>query len=429
MSYKTDRLIDLFPEVYAARERESLLYKLLNAVGAELIAADESIKQLLKSHWVDYAGGQALDGLATIYGVGRRRLRDGSLESDEAFRRRLKSIVPLFIGGGTKRAVIGAVRSALGLPFDLDQLNLPPGFEALRQDIEALIRLEEFSPKGERVINKMVTEVDEASELRLILDIESVGEGRPTVLWKFTVGGGHILSLERLPDEDNPDPAGVKSIESLIIPAGETLTLSAQPDGRLNAVLGLVDLSAQFTNLDGKTPAILPEVPGQHSEWRFRAQSGLFDISSFDDDNSFDLPLFEVEMSWLRYEPLTFDVHVPYFLQKAVADLAALYNYTGKLFVFEGLPLEAIVQVVNQTRAAGVRARVQFSLNFLEVHDQHEQLLFQGLYALQEDAAGHDVLVVSSVNEASEQHDVSEMLIIGGVFDVSPFDQGHGFSE
>ena len=138
MSYKTDRLTDLFPDAYAARDGESLLYKLLDAVGAEFMGADEAIKRLLKSHWVDYAEGAALDGLAATFGVSRRRLRDGDLEDDDGFRQRLKSIVPLFAGGGTRRAVIGAVRSALGLPFDLNQLNLASGFAALQRAIEDL---------------------------------------------------------------------------------------------------------------------------------------------------------------------------------------------------------------------------------------------------------------------------------------------------
>src|SRR5215218_6552847 len=98
MSYKTERLTDLFPDAFAAGDRESLLYKLLDAVGAEFMDADEALKRLLKSHWVDYAEGAGLDGLAATFGVTRRRLRGGDLESDDAFRQRLKSIVPLFAG-------------------------------------------------------------------------------------------------------------------------------------------------------------------------------------------------------------------------------------------------------------------------------------------------------------------------------------------
>jgi len=146
MSHKTQSLVDLFPDVYAARERESLLYKLLDTIGAEMMTADDKIKNLLKSHWVHYAQAEALDRLASIYGISRRKLRNGSLESDVAFRLRLESTVPLFTGGGTVNAIKGAVRSALGLPFNLDQLKLPSDFSALRDEIEALVSVHEFSP-------------------------------------------------------------------------------------------------------------------------------------------------------------------------------------------------------------------------------------------------------------------------------------------
>jgi hypothetical protein len=429
MSYKTDRLIDLFPDAYAARDRESLLYKLLDAIGAELLQADEAIKGLLKSHWVDYASGPALDGLAAIYGVERRRVRGGELETDAAFRQRLKAVVPLFTGGGTRQAVIGAVRSALGLPFDLAQLHLPPGFEALRQDIENLIRIEEFSPKGERVVGRDLTEVHGSSELTLAIDIPSVRGERPTIHWQFTLGGGRGLELTVQPDDQAAATLGIRADAGLVIPPGETLVLTALDGGRLSAVVGFQELATHFTNLDGTTPALLPQVPVGRSVWAFRARSGTFDLSLFDDVNTFDLPTFEVELSWLRYEPLTFDVHVPYFVQKAVADLKALHKYPGNLFVFEGLPLEALVEVVHQTRAAGVRGSVQFSLNFLDVHDQREQCNIDGLHALVEPMEVREELTVSSVNDVRERQEMHETLVIGGVFDISPFDLGHGFVE
>src|SRR5260370_30595568 len=117
MSYKTDRLVDLLPDAYAAAERESLLHQLLDVVGAELMVADAAVKRLLKSHWVDYATGAALDGLGAIYGVARRSLRDGSLETDAAFRQRLRSVVLLFTGGGTHPPGKGARRAPPPPPF------------------------------------------------------------------------------------------------------------------------------------------------------------------------------------------------------------------------------------------------------------------------------------------------------------------------
>lgn len=432
MSYKTDRLTALFPEAYAADDRESLLYKLLDAVGAEFMGADDAIKRLLKSHWVDYAEGAALDGLAATFAVSRRRLRGGDLEGDAAFRRRLKSIVPLFAGGGTRRAVIGAVRSALGLPFDLDQLNLGPEYAALRRDIEALIRLEEFSPKGERILGSDVSEVlvdgRPISEVLLEINLPSVGQQRPAIRWQFTQGGARDLALLVTP-LGGGEAQGIRSVEALVIPPGETLVLTAVENGRLSAAIGFTELAGSFTNLDGSAPALLPQVPEGGSQWRFRADSALFDISLFDEVNTFDLPLFAVEMSWQRYEPLTFDVHAPYFLKEAVAALAAFYNYPGSLFVFEGLPVEALVDVVDQTRAAGVRGSVQFSLNFLDVHNHREQLLLDGVHSITEVQDAGEALTATSVNDNAEDQDMRETLVIGALWDFAPFDQGHGFVE
>ena len=433
MSYKTERLTDLMPEAYAAGDRESLLYKLLDAVGAEFMAADAAIKRLLKSHWVEYAEGAGLDGLAATFGVTRRRLRGGDLESDAAFRQRLKSIVPLFAGGGTRRAVIGAVRSALGLPFDLDQLNLGTDYAALRSDIENLIRLEEFSPKGERILGGDVAEIlvdgRPASEVAIDINLPSVGAQRPAIRWQFTQGGARELALVVTPLAPGGTVQGIKSLEALVIPPGETLVLTAVENGRLSAAIGFTELAASFTNLDGSTPAVLPQVPEGGSRWSFRAQSGLYDISLFDDANTFDLPLFAIELSWQRYEPLTFDVHVPYFLKEAVAGLAAFYKYPGSLFVFEGLPVEALVEVVDQTRAAGVRGSVQFSLNFLDVHSQSERFTVDGQHTIAERMDVTEALTATSVNDNAEDQDMRETLVIGAVWDISPLDQGHGFIE
>jgi hypothetical protein len=421
MSEKTGRLVELFPDAYAATETESLLYKLLDAIGAEFMVADEAVKRLLKSHWVDYADGAALDGLGAIYGVGRRLLLGGTPETDEAFRLRLKSVVPFFTGGGTVRAVRGAVRSALGLPFDLDQLNLPPGYEALRQDLERLVVVEEFSPTVERVLEDAVVPVGGASELTLVVDIPTVEEDRPRIVWTFTAGGGRLLSLELVGAN-----AGVKAEPDLVVPVGKSLVLSAEENGRLSAAIDLDDVTRYFTNLDGTVPAILPDVPAQRSEWTFRARSGVHDIGAFDTD-TFDLPLFRVELSWLRRQPLTFDVHVPYFLQDVVETLRQRHGYTGELFVFQGLPPEAIQQVVDQTRASGVRGSVQFSLDFFETHEQHEQLALEGAHRLAEDAGMSETLAVGSVDARVETHDVGEVFALGGIFDVATFDAAFVF--
>jgi hypothetical protein len=423
MSYKTEELTRLLPDAYATDDAESLLYKLLDTAGAELMVADEKLKALLKSHWVDYASGPALDGLGAIFGVERRELQIGGLEDDDQFRLRLKAVVPLFTGGGTVKAVLGAVRSALGLPFDLDQLNLPRAQAALREDIEKLVTLTEFSPKSERLVENAVSETDGASELLMVVEVSTVSEDIPRVEWTFLTGGVRLLSLERL-----DTGTGVKSDEALVVPRGGILVLSADEHGRLIATIGAEDVSELFTNLDGTTPALLPEVPQHRTEWRFRAQSGLYGIGVFDGDDTYDLPSYQVVMSFTRHELLTFDVHVPYFLKNSVDALRERHDYDGDLFVFQGLPHERIQEVVDQTRAAGVRGNVIFTLDFYETHDHlEERFATLAVHRASENMAADDALTLGSINREAEDQDMEEVFVIGGVWDVAAFDGSFGF--
>jgi hypothetical protein len=423
MSYKTEELVKLLPDAYASDDAESLLYKLLDTAGAELMVADEKLKALLKSHWVDYASGPALDGLGAIFGVERRELQIGGLEDDDQFRLRLKAVVPLFTGGGTVKAVLGAVRSALGLPFDLDQLNLPRAQAALREDIEKLVTLTEFSPSSERLVENAVSETGGASELLMVVEVSTVSEDIPRVEWTFLTGGGRLLSLERL-----DKGTGVKSDEALVVPRSGILVLSADEHGRLIATIGAEDVSELFTNLDGTTPALLPEVPPHRSEWRFRAQSGLYGIGEFDGDDTYDLPSYQVEMSFTRHERLTFDVQVPYFLKNSVDALRERHDYDRDLFVFQGLPHQRIQEVVDQTRAAGVRGNVIFTLDFYETHDQREERCATlAVHRASENMAADDALTLGSINREAEDQDMEEVFVIGGVWDVAAFDGSFSF--
>lgn len=424
MSYKTDRLIDLLPDVYAASDPESLLYKLLDTIGAELMTADEAVKWLLKSHWVNYAEGEALDALGSIYGMTRRQQANGTLESDAAFRLQLKSVVDLFVGGGTIQAVKGAVRSALGLPFNLNQLNLPDSYSKFQAELEELVRIVEFSPTGSSIVGAVNSEVNDATELILEIAAASVQESSPEIHWQFLNGSGRQLTLERLGSTQ-----GIRSKDTLVIPSGSTLILSSEPNGSLSALVDGQDVDDQFTNLDGSTPARLPTIPRANSQWRFRAQSALFDLGMFENE-TFDLPQFSVEFRWVRYQPLTFEVYVPYFLAEAVQALIQRYGFPGTaddILKFKGLPREQIQTVVNQTKAAGIRGSVQFSLNFSEIHQQTDRLQIWGMHQTQENANASDSLDLGSFNREIESHTVNEVFMLGGIFDVSTFDTNYGF--
>ena len=430
MSFKTDRLAALFPEVYAAREGGSLLHRLLDAVGAELTRADEAVKALLKSHWVDYAQDGALDGLAATFGVERRRLADGTLEQDEPFRRRLKGVVPYFTGGGTVRAVAGAVRSALGLPFDLEQFRgeiaapgADPGqLDALVEGLAQLVRVQEFSPRRESVLSGPVTRNAAGTEVTVEVAFASVFQVYPRIEWTFTGGGGRFLTVQRLDSGE-----GVKSLGALRVAPGETLVLTADGTGALRASIGVLDVTSHFTAWDGTLPPRLPALPGTTTQWKLTSRAGTFDLSTFDDPEGFDSPDFSVRFEWMRFEPLSFDVIVPYFVQAAVESLQERTGYKGKLFQYQGLPLEVIQRVVDQTRAAGVRGVVHFSLNFTEDQAAREQLAGTLEHRWTESQDAREDLTVGSVTNLAETQDMAESFALGGVFDVSTFDGSFGF--
>lgn len=345
---KTRRLADLLPDVYATDDAGSLLFRLLDVIGAEMTVAGDGVLRMLKSHWVDYATGSALDGLAAIFDLRRRRLADGTPEPDASFRARLRSVVPLFTGGGTVAAVRGAVRSALGLPFDLGTLPLP---DALRTDLESLVTIAENIEAVDRVVGDAVASGD-AAQVRMTVRAESVVDSYPSLVIVARAATGWSVRVERV------GAPAIQTVEDFSLPPDVPLALTDAGGGVLRAQLGENVVTSSFVSLDGTSPVRLPIVPGgRTSEWLISIRGASFDLGVFD-DNSFGPPDLHVELSIGRARPLTFEVHIPADFPAAVEALRVRHNYAGPLFLFEGLPREAIQQVVDDTRAAGVQGVV-----------------------------------------------------------------------
>jgi hypothetical protein len=105
-----------------------------------------------------------------------------------------------------------------------------------------------------------------------------------------------------------------------------------------------------------------------------------------------------------------------------VDQLVQRYGYTGEVFVFQGLPLEVIPQVVDQTRAAGVRGGLHFSLEFLEDHRQRDRARLHAVHSVAEDADAADRLTMGSFSTAVEDQDADDRFGLAAPFDVSTFD-------
>ncbi|HZW54523.1 MAG TPA: hypothetical protein VFF00_10825 [Candidatus Elarobacter sp.] len=422
MSFKTDRLTALFPDAYAASDTGSLLYTVLDAVGAEFMHADESLKALLKSHWVRYAPGDALERLAAGFGVTRATMRDGTPETDDAFRTRLMAVVPMFTGGGTVQAVKGAVRAAIGLPFDLSTLGITD--DALLGDIENVVALREFSPEIHRITGVASGVVNGALEVVLNVALPSVGNSLPRIVWTMAADAARRISVERVDTHQ-----GVRSLDAFLVPPAGVLVLTANARGELSALLNNADVTASFVNLDGSPNPKLPEVGSAPGDWKFRAYGATYDLSVFDAGEAFDAPSgFAVELSRLRLQPLTFDVEVPYFVADAVDALRRSRGYAGDILVYQGLPLDKVQGVIDQTKAAGVEGHIQFSLRFAE--DQDPRDASTRIAGLRRDAERQDAsesFLLANVQAAVERQEQNEHFALGGVFDISTFDKSFGF--
>jgi len=440
MSFKTDRLVALFPDVYAAREGDSLLHRILDAFGNELLHADTAVKDLLKSHWIDYAKVGGLDGLGALFDVSRRLLPDGTPEGDDTFRPLVKATVPSFIGGGTVEAIKGAVRAALGLPYDLMLLqrqlagpsgNLSKGISDLVTGLATLVQIEEFSPKTEVVLGS-ASPTATGSTTALDLNFSTVQPVAPRIEWTFTQGGGRRLSLVR-----QDTGAGIVSMGDFEVPQGATLVLAGEGTAQFSASVGTTDVSSSFVDVDGTSPPQLPEVPAGGSKWIFTAAGAAeFDISAFDRGETFSAAAFSVLMEWIRYQPLMFDVVVPYFVDAAVKRIVAGTGYESRFKVFKGLSLDAIQKVVDGARAAGVQGMVQYSLSLpgesSEKTPWEDQAATDTFSAVIESdrTETHDAdeaLAVGAFDSALEMHNATEHFAIGGVFNVSVFDGSFGF--
>ena len=446
MSFKTDRLAALFPDAYASREGASLLRGVLDALGLELMRGDAAVKDLLKSHWIDYATRGGLDGLGALLGVQRRLLPDGTPEGDDTFRPLLKSTVPSFIGGGTVEAVKGAVRAALGLPYDLALFRQqlvggagpasvagPAGLAitALIDGLAGLVQIEEFAPKLEVVLGTAAPAVG-GSSVTLDLDFPTIDPQPPRIEWAFPQGGGRLLSLVQ-----QASGAGLRSRGNFEVPPGATLLLAGATPASFSASIGSADVTAQFVAADGVSAPALPKVPSGPSKWIFSAGRGAaFDASAFDQNQVLDAAGFTVRMQWLRLQPLVFDVVVPYFVDAAVQRLLAGTGFEKRFTLFKGLSLDAIQRVVDSRRAAGVRGMVQYAVRLpgesTERKPWDDQAATDTFSATLDGRLldAHEVdeaLNVGALDSETEVHDTTERFVIGGVFNVAVFDGAFGF--
>ena len=149
MPTKTDRILSYLPHTFRALPPPTALYSVVDALGNELLHAENSLAAVMLAHWVDHAdkGADLIEDLACIaalYGLsprGNPEPASGQMtcpswisdETVEEFRQRLKRHVRTFIEGTTTvQGVLRVTAEALGLEIadayaDMDTWWTRPG--------------------------------------------------------------------------------------------------------------------------------------------------------------------------------------------------------------------------------------------------------------------------------------------------------------
>lgn len=107
---KIDFVLDRFPDDIYYKEADGNLYKLIFGITEELDTFMNQVETVRNSRYVDFATGIDLDKLAVLLNMVRF-----NTETDDQFRRRIKSKVPSFIGGGAISAIKQVVSTFLGV--------------------------------------------------------------------------------------------------------------------------------------------------------------------------------------------------------------------------------------------------------------------------------------------------------------------------
>ena len=301
---RTRRIVDRLPGFYRAWDPESVMYKVLFAVGVGLSEPHGDLSIIMKSHWVDTAFTTDLDLLGSIFDLSRNRN-----EADEAYRVRIKNAVQGFKGGGTKESIVALMGVFLGL----------------RPDERIEVR---ENPPRPLQIEKQVVSGDSWT-----LGSMSTEDATPAI--EVGVGGKGLSIVD--PVLTNADTGERLRFEGEL-KSGQRLSVSGG-----SAELDGTDVSDR---LPFKT---VPRLPRGGSRWSFEevlaAKVGRFDRSTFDGSVfAVPVPATTVRFSWVGREPASFIVDVP---------SSALER--------NGLSKGDAEELLNIIKAAGIKATVGVS--------------------------------------------------------------------
>jgi hypothetical protein len=301
LSSRTERIVDRCPRFYRGWDVDSTVAKLVYSVSSELDKAEDTVTDLIGSHWVDTATGTDIDRIGIMFGIKRR-----PQESDEQYRSYLKHSVDQYRGGGTLGGILSDLEMALG-PESVAIIENP----LVESHAEFLVIANDTWKLGSQSIQN--------EAFALTLSVEGKGAVSKPKITNIETGesitfNGH-LSLG----------------EKLILKGGQ-------------AFIGEKEVSQMVTSADGLLPRKI-------STWKYSEALlegiGVFDKGKFNENTfAIGVPTVKIQFDWVRRQPATFLVKVkPYALQKSQL---TQYNIERRLEYLRAAGVKVIVKVTEE---------------------------------------------------------------------------------
>jgi hypothetical protein len=268
---RTRRIADRLPEFYRTWDADSVIYKVIDAVGRALAEEQKSVFRIMRTHWVDTANGADLDRLGALFEL--RRVKD---EPDGDYRERVKSALRQFKGGGTCSSVKGLMADFLSAePEALEISENPPRSVAVERRVS-----------GGQTWALGSMSVEEASP---VIELTLQGEG-------------NVVLNPGVRNLDTNQRVGYRGTFRV----GQRLVMS---EGA--ATLDGEDVSSSVSAPDG-----FPRLPPGGSRWAYEeeisAKIAHLDRSRFD-ESIFSVPVPDavIRMAWSGRLPSAFSLRVP----------------------------------------------------------------------------------------------------------------------
>jgi hypothetical protein len=309
----TEKIIRHLPGFYQAQIRRKLLFKVLDVFGMQLQEAENSLAEIIKSHFIDFADLNKKVPLDLVKIGALFNVLPSQGEGTEAYRRQLRNTIRLYLGGlGTSDAVIRM--SALTFDLDIPRWTYPNGMEIITRPENGFENEDPFTTLAHLYLPDSAPLFDAAEfddpdvPFEKSLGMKVVDNPRiPQSLFK---GVHHGQNWETMNDSVVDSPLELRITAPFrrlkfpvltnrstgqvirfigIVPKGQVLRVSVDNDHKIIADLDGTNVSNFVEAIKGAMfdrdcfdvaffvgEKVLPMVPKKRSKWHFSVASAVF---------------------------------------------------------------------------------------------------------------------------------------------------------